>query len=212
MSITAPTATVASGTALTLSAQLSPDLVTAVQAGTPRGCYFTVGDDANSVAVGTLNTTAGTCQAAWTYNYAATYTLTATVTTPARIAYTSPPVTITITGPSNPRCTASAGAPATCVYRWTEVYYTNTGRSQRVCSIDGACQWQTSHTSWNQITGKDYWTLSTGQTLPDGDNADAYLCLGSAPSTWSTYANDHNFDTLLAAPQTTATPLPAGTC
>lgn len=48
--ITSPVAgtSVASGTAVALSALLSSDLITALQAGTSRSCYFTVGDDANS--------------------------------------------------------------------------------------------------------------------------------------------------------------------
>ena len=130
----------------------------------------------------------------------------------AAVTYGTAPINVTITGSTNPRC-SGAGAPNTCVYRWTEVYYNSANtRFARVCSIDNGCLWQTAHTSWTQLSGKDYWVKSIGQLLPDGDLADAYLCVGSSPASWTSYTSSHNFDTLMSQPTTSAQPLPSGTC
>ena len=99
------------------------------------------------------------------------------------------------------------------MYRWAEVYYdSGNTRHFRVCGIDGGCQWQTSHTTWRQIAGSEYWINSTGSPLPDGNQAEAYLCIGSSPAAWTSYASSHNLDTLLGQPDTSAKPVPAGTC
>ena len=206
--------TATAGTAVTLVATLSADLVTALQAGSGGLCYFVIGDDAHSTTQGVLDLNARTCTGSWTFAYTANYAITAAVTTPSGITYNAPPITVTVSGTSNPRCTGNAGAPAGCVYRWTEVYYTTATNTRyaRVCSIDGGCQWQTTHTSWPQIPGTDYWINSTSQPLGDGNNAEAYLCLGSSPTDWTNYTNNHSLDTLLARPETSTAPLPAGTC
>jgi hypothetical protein len=81
-----------------------------------------------------------------------------------------------------------------------------------VCSIDGGCQWTTAHTSWTQVSGKDYWSNGNGSTLPDGNIDEAYLCIGSAPSDWNNYTASHSLTTLLSQPETSAKPIPAGTC
>jgi hypothetical protein len=204
--------TYATGVAVNFTATLSTDLVTALQAGSARSCSFSVGDDAGSTATGTLNLTAGTCTGSWTYAYAGGFAVSASVITPSQITYGTAPTNITITGSTNPRCTG-AGAPSTCVYRWTEVYYNSANtRFARVCSIDGGCLWQTAHTSWTQLTGTDYWVKSTGQVLSDGNLAEAYLCVGSSPASWTAYTSGHNFDTLMSQPDTSAKPLPSGTC
>lgn len=206
--------TASAGTAVTLAATLSTDLVTALQAGSGGSCYFLIGDDANSTTRGVLDLSARTCTGSWTFSYADTYSIAASVATPSGLTYGSAPITVTVSGGSNPRCTGQAGAPSSCVYRWTEVYYTssNNTRYARVCSLDGGCQWQTTHTSWPQVTGKDYWINSTGQPLGDGNSSEAYLCLGSSPTDWTSYTSSHSFDTLLNRPETSATPIPAGTC
>jgi hypothetical protein len=212
--LTAPAAGTAlsAGAPVTLAAQLSQDLTTVVQAG-GSNCYFFVGDDAGSTATGVLDSQHGTCSATWTYRYSGTFSVSAAVTNPAAMTYTSAPVSVTVAGSSNPRCTADVSAPTTCVYRWTEVFYTSaTAWSGRVCSIDGGCQWQTAHTSWAQVPGKDAWIYSTGATLSDAHQADAYLCVGSSPADWSAYSNSPSFTTLLAQPETSANPLPTGTC
>lgn len=205
--------TFASGTSITLVATFSADLRTALQAGTNRACYFTVGDDASTTVSGVIDMNAGTCTASWAYSYAAGFTITGWIETPSDTSYRTPPITVNITGGTNPRCTGQTGAPTTCVYRWVEVYYNaaNT-RTVRVCAVDGGCQWQTAHTSWRQVAGSDYWINSTGQPLPDGNQAEAYLCLGSAPAAWTSYSSTHNFDTLQSQPATSAAPIPAGTC
>jgi hypothetical protein len=213
--ITAPVdgATYPAGTAITLTATFSADLRTALQAGTNRACYFNLGDDANTITTGTIDLTAGTCTGRWSYSYAAAYTLTAWIQTPSKTTYSSPPITVNITSGTNPRCTGQPGAPSSCVYRWAEVYYNSSDtRYQRVCSIDGGCQWQTSHTSWQQVPGSDYWINSTGQPLPDGNQAEAYPCLGSSPTAWTSYTSTHNLDTLQNQPDTSAKPVPTGTC
>jgi hypothetical protein len=94
------------------------------------------------------------------------------------------------------------------------VYYTASTdtRYARVCSLDGGCQWQTTHTSWRQVPGSDYWINSTGQPLGDGNSAEAYLCIGSSPADWTSYTSSHSFDTLLSSPESSAAPVPAGTC
>jgi hypothetical protein len=212
--ITAPVdgTTYATGAAVTVTATLSTDPVTALQAGSARSCTFSIGDDAGSTANGTFNLTAGTCTGSWTYSYAGSFAITASIVTPSQITYGTAPINVTITGSTNPRCTG-AGAPATCVYRWTEVYYNSADtRFARVCSIDGGCLWQIAHTVWPQITSDDYWVKSTGQVLPDGNLAEAYLCVGSSPASWSSYASTHNFDALTSQPDTSAKPLPSGTC
>jgi hypothetical protein len=139
--------------------------------------------------------------------------VTAAISTPSMTTYGTPPITIHVSGGANPRCTGQPGAPSSCVYRWVEVYYdaSNT-RHSRVCAIDGGCQWQISHISWRQISSSGYWINSTGNPLPDGNLAEAYLCLGSAPADWTSYTSNHNLDTLLAQPDTSAAPVPAGTC
>jgi hypothetical protein len=77
--------------------------------------------------------------------------------------------------------------------------------------IDTGCQWQTAHAAWPQIPGMDYW-LNSGQPLPDGNTAEAYLCLGSSPSDWTVYTSTRDFDALVGRPETSASPVPAGTC
>ena len=214
ISITAPQAgaSVTAGSPVTLTAQLSPDLVTDLSSG-KASCWFTVGDDANTNTPGSLNLAAGTCSASWTYSYAATFTITAQVMDASANNYTSAAITVTASGGSDPRCTGGAAAPTSCVYRWSEAYYTSTSnRYVRVCSIDGSCQWTTAHSSWTQVAGKDYWTHSNGATLPDGNIGEAYLCIGSAPSDWNSYATSHSLTTLLGQPETSVIPVPAGTC
>jgi hypothetical protein len=200
------------GAAVNFTATLSTDLVSALQAGSARSCAFSIGDDAGSTASGTLDLTASTCTGSWTYSYAGTFAVTASIITPSQVTYGTAAINVTITGSTNPRCTG-AGAPATCVYRWTEVYYNSANtRFARVCSIDGGCLWQTTHTTWPQITGNDYWVKSTGQALSDGNLADAYLCIGSSPASWSAYSSSHDFAGLMRQPDTNAQPLPSGTC
>ena len=216
ISISAPQAgaSLAAGTAVTLTAQLSPDLVTDLSSG-KSSCWFMVGDDANSNDPGSVNLAAGTCSATWTYTYAGTFTVTAQVMDSSANAYSSPSITVTASGASDPRCTGTSGSPASCVYRWSESFYASvSSRSFRVCSVDGGCQWATAHTSWTQVSGKDYWTHSNanGSALPDGNIAEAYLCIGSAPSDWNSYAGSHSLTTLLSQPETSVAPVPAGTC
>jgi hypothetical protein len=207
-------ATVATGQTVSLSATLSADLVTALQAGTGGSCYFTVGDDAGSTVRGVLSLSTATCTGTWTFNYAGSYLIAAQVNVPAGITYGSAPISLNATGDNNPRCSGQASAPATCVYHWAEIYYTAAGSSPngRVCDIDGGCQWQSAHTGWQQLPAADYWINSTGQTLPDANQAEAYLCLGSSPAEWSSYTGTHDFLTLLGRPATSAAPVPAGTC
>jgi len=179
-----------------------------------NACYFRIGDDADSVAQGTLDLNARTCSATWTFNYAGSYSLTAWVNTSSAASAMSATITLSVSGGSNPRCTGLSGAPTACTYRWVEVYYSwsNGTRRSRVCAIDGGCQWQTAHLSWSQVAQADYWINSTGRQLPNGDAADAYLCLGSAPADWTSYSSTHDFDALLGRAETSARPLPAGTC
>ncbi|HEX3334881.1 MAG TPA: hypothetical protein VHS54_00375 [Jatrophihabitans sp.] len=174
---------------------------------------FNIGDDANSTTRGTLDLSAGTCTGTWTFNYASVYTVAGWVQTPSTITYTTPPITVTATGGTDPRCTGQTTGPATCSYHWAEVYYTspNNTRFGRVCDIDTGCQWQTAHAAWPQIPGMDYW-LNSGQPLPDGNTAEAYLCLGSSPSDWTVYTSTRDFDALVGRPETSASPVPAGTC
>jgi hypothetical protein len=213
MSSPADGTTVPAGTVVTLTASLSTDLVTALQAGSSSLCYFSIGDDANSTTRGTIDLTARTCTGTWTFSYTSAYPVFASVNTPSGITYSTPSITVAVSGGSDPRCTGQAALPASCTYHWTEVYYTSTNtRYARVCYIDGGCQWQTTHTSWPQVSGKDYWINSTGQPLPDGNSAEAYLCLGSAPTDWSTYTNTRDFAALLNSPETSASPIPNGTC
>lgn len=210
--ITAPTSgsTVAAGTAVTLTARGSADLVTALQAGTPRSCYFTVGDDANTSVAGTLDASTATCTATWTVTYKSAFSITGWFATASTIAYATPAITLNVTGSDSPRCTGAVAVG--CAYKWAEVYYTSsTAYSGRVCGID-TCQWGSAHTSWSQVSGKDYWLNSTGSTLPDGNAAEAYLCIGTSSADWSTYSTGRNFASLLAQPETSASPLPSGTC
>ena len=216
VSMTAPQAgaSLSAGTPVTLTAQLSPDLVTDLSSG-KAGCWFMVGDDANANDPSSLNLAAGTCTGTWTYSYAGTFTITAQVMDASANNYSSPAISVNVSGASDPRCTGANGAPPSCVYRWAEAYYTSaSSRFLRVCSIDGSCQWATAHTSWTQVSGKDYWTHSNanGSALPDGNIDEAYLCTGSAPSDWNSYAATHSLATLLSQPETSVTPVPAGTC
>ena len=216
ISITAPQAgaSMSAGTPVTLSAQLSPDLAADLSSG-KTSCWFMVGDDANASDPGSLNLGADTCTGTWTYSYAGTFTITAQVMDGSANNYSSPAITVNVSGASDPRCTGANGAPAGCVYRWSEAYYTSISNRQfRVCTIDGGCQWTTAHTSWTQVAGKDYWTHSnaTGSSLPDGNIDEVYLCIGSAPSDWTSYATTHALTTLLIQPETSVTPVPAGTC
>ena len=216
ITITAPQAgaSLSAGTPVTLTAQLSPDMVTDLSSG-KASCWFMVGDDANATDPSSLNLGAGTCSGTWTYGYAGTFTITAQVMDASANNYSSPAISVNVVGASDPRCTGVNGAPASCVYRWSEAYYTSTSNRQfRVCSIDGGCQWTTAHTSWTQVSGKDYWTHSNanGSALPDGNIDEAYLCIGSAPSDWNSYATSHSSTTLLGQPETSVTPVPAGTC
>jgi hypothetical protein len=130
------------------------------------------------------------------------------------ITYASPAITVTVNGGANPRCTGLSSAPSGCAYRWAELAYVGSARSARVCAIDGGCQWQSAYTAWSQVPGSDYWLnqAPTGQTLSDGDSADAYLCVGSSAADWTTYTSSHDFTALFAMPETNATPIPAGTC
>jgi hypothetical protein len=213
--MTAPAdgSTVSAEEAVTLTAVLSPDLVTALQADGTGACYFTVGDDANSTPLGTINLTARTCTGTWEFSYGSDYTVAGWVNTPSRITYSTPPITVTVTGGANQRCTGDDG-PGICSYHWTEVYYTapNHTRHGRICDIDGGCEWQTTHTSWLVLAGEDYWINDTGQTLPDGNLAEAYLCVGSSPIDWTSYSDTHDFDTLLSQPETSASPVDPGAC
>jgi hypothetical protein len=139
-----------------------------------------------------------------------TFAVSAWVATPPQITYAAPAISISVSGPSNARCTGAMSA--NCAYDWVETYYKSSTRYNRVCAIDSGCLWQSAHTSWKQVPGKDYWVNSTGHTLPDGNLAEAYLCVGSSPSNWSTYASGHSFDTLTRQPETSAAPLAAGVC
>lgn len=213
--VTSPSAnaTVTVGSPVTLSAALSPDLVTALRASTGGQCYFEVGNDAGDTATGTLDLTAATCSASWTYSYAGSFSVVAHVNVPGSVTYSSAPVPITVSGSANPRCSGVAGAPTTCVYRWAEVYYDSTStRHARVCSIDGGCQWQSAHLSWTQVPNADYWLNRGTPTLPDGNSAEAYVCFGSSPTQWSSYTSTHDFAALLGRADTNVAPIPSGTC
>jgi hypothetical protein len=212
--MTAPAdgASLTAGTATTLTAKLSDDLVTALQAGSGGSCYFAVGNDANTVVSGTLNVQAATCSGTWTYRYGGTFSVSAWVATPSQVTYAAPPISVAVIGSTNARCTGTASAPSTCVYHWVETYYKGSTRTIRVCAVDAGCLWQSAHTAWKQIAGKDYWVNSTGQTLPDGNLAEAYLCVGSSPANWSAYSTSHSFDSLTSQPETSAAPVTAGVC
>lgn len=209
-SITAPAdgSTVAAGSAITLTARGSTDLVTALQAGTPRSCWFTLGDDANSTVTGALDATTATCSAAWTFTYRSAFSITAWFATSSTVAYPTPAVTLNVTGADSPRCT---GASTGCTYKWVEVAYTtSTAYSGRVCGID-TCLWTSTHTSWTQVDGKDYW-LNRTASMASGDVAEAYLCVGTSSTGWASYSSGHNLTTLLGRSDTSANPVPAGTC
>lgn len=205
--------TVAAGSAVALTARGSADLVTALQAGTPRSCWFTVGDNASTSVAGTLTPTTATCSASWTAPYKAAFTITGWFATASTVAYPTTPVTLNVTGADSPRC-VSAASPA-CSFKWVEVAYTSsTAYSGRVCGID-TCAWTSTHTAWTQVSdssgAKDYWLNRTG-SMATGDVAEAYLCLGSSSADWSTYSSGRNFVSLLGQPETSANPLAAGTC
>jgi hypothetical protein len=205
---------VAAGTAVALSAALSPDLLTAVGAAPGANCFMTIGDDAESTVPGALDATTGVCSGTWTFRAGGAFSVVAWVETPAMITYASPGITVTVNGDSSPRCTGLSASPSGCVYRWAEISYIGSARSARVCAIDGGCLWQSAHTEWGQVAAHDYWLnqASAGQVLADGDSADAYLCVGSSAADWTSYTGSHDFTALLAKPETSADPVPAGTC
>jgi hypothetical protein len=217
ITVTAPASgvTVAAGDSLPLTARLSPDLVTDLAAG-HAACSFDLDDDAGTAVTGRLDLGSGTCTATVAYRYSASFAVMAEAIDAGAVRYTSAPVTVAVTGASNPRCNATASAPGTCEYRWAEAYYTAPSAPHyRVCSIDGGCKWQSAHTSWTQLTGKDYWTngpSGNASALPDGDLEEAYLCIGSSPTDWDDYANTHAVVDLLGRPETSARPVPAGSC
>jgi len=212
--ITSPAsgASTSAGTTVTLVASLSPDLVSALQAGTGR-CYFLVGNDANSTATATLNLQAATCSGSWTYSYSGTFAIVARIDTPSGTTYSSAPSTLTVNGSTNARCTGLAGAPSNCVYRWAEIYYDSSStRRARVCSINGGCQWLSTHTSWQQTAGMDFWLNRAAQPMTDGNLAELFACFGSSPADWNAYTTNSDFDALTSKPETNIAPIQQGIC